>query len=298
LISEDFSGNLSLAPMNVRNRILVPALTATALVIAIAFAAFRTRTDTTLEFSIRDSVSGKWVWAVAVKLQDRALRGYYQSDSAPVPFRFTRLSPGTATLEIAAENYGPISLPVTLKRGANKLVKPINMVGLDIPDLKRIYLFESWDAGDIATELRPVDSTGKAVLNHPCMDLWIGCRISVQMKDGAPAREESETGSSRGRVLFKDRIAWTWNPAPETQFRYKARIPAAKIAEDPSDYRVVDYLIVVPKPLAIDRAELETLMARVYASDDPLAVAAALDAEKGRLSYFTDTTWNLKARQE
>ena len=27
-----------------------------------------------------------------------------------------------------------------------------------------------------------------------------------------------------------------------------------------------------------------------------VTVAAALDAEKGRLAYFVDTTWNLKAR--
>jgi hypothetical protein len=49
---------------------------------------------------------------------------------------------------------------------------------------------------------------------------------------------------------------------------------------------------------AEQRAEMEQLMSRIYAMDDPTAVAAALDAEKGRLRYFIDTSWNVKARQE
>ncbi len=130
------------------------------------------------------------------------------------------------------------------------------------------------------------------------MDLWIGCRVSVQVKDGVPVSGETEEGAARGEELFRGQIPWTWDPAPETQFRYSARIPLAKIREHPSAYRVIDYLIVEPDPLAITRAELDDLMARVYAMSDPAAVAAALDAEKGRLRYFLDTSWNVKARQE
>jgi hypothetical protein len=233
-----------------------------------------------------------------MKLQGRTIVGYYQSDAAPLTYRFTRLTPGKAMLEIAADSYGPLSLPLTLKRGANRLQKPIDMVGLGIPDLTKFYIFESREAGDIVAEIRPVNSTGTAVLNHPCMDLWIGCRISVQMRNGVPAREEAETGSSRGSELFRGRIPWKWDPAPETQFRYSARIPGAQIKDDPSAYRVIDYLIVVPNPLAISSAELEKLLARVYAMNDPAAVAAALDAESNRLRYFIDTSWNVKARQE
>ena len=172
------------------------------------------------------------------------------------------------------------------------------MIGLAIPDLTKFYIFEGREAGDIVAEIRPVNSAGTAVLNHPCMDLWMGCRISVQMKDGVPAREDAETGSSRGSELYRGRISWKWDPAPETQFRYSARIPGAQIKDDPSAYRVIDYLIVVPDPLAISSAELEKLLARVFAMNDPRDVAAALDAEKGRLRYFLDTTWNMKARQE
>jgi hypothetical protein len=36
----------------------------------------------------------------------------------------------------------------------------------------------------------------------------------------------------------------------------------------------------------------------VYALDARPAIASALDAEKDRLSYYFDTSWNVKARQE
>ena len=96
----------------------------------------------------------------------------------------------------------------------------------------------------------------------------------------------------------RGQVSWAWDPAPETQFRYSVRIPVARVREDPSPYRVIDYLIVEPDPRKITRAELSELMARVYAIGDPARAAAALDAEKDRLRYFTDTSWNVKARQE
>jgi hypothetical protein len=256
--------------------------------------------DTTLTFSVRDSVSGRWVWEAAMKLQDRAMVGYYQSDVPSFTFRFSHLKPGAATLQIVADSYETVALPVTLRRGANRLEKPVSMVGVRIPDLKKFYLFEKIESGDIAAQLRPVSSTGTAVLNHPCLDLWIGAAVSVQMMNGSPAVDEAESGvgAARGKELYRGQIAWSWDPAPEHQFRYNARIPGGKITEDPSDYRVIDYLIVVPDPRAMGRAELDSLMARVYPLRDPRVIAAALDAEKARLSYFVDTTWNLKARPE
>jgi hypothetical protein len=118
------------------------------------------------------------------------------------------------------------------------------------------------------------------------------------VKGGVPVLQETEADPARGRELFRGQVPWTWDPAPETQFRYSIRIPVASVREDPSPYRVIDYLIVEPDPLKISSAEISDLMTRVYAIADPAALAAALDAEKGRLRYFTDTTWNVKARQE
>jgi hypothetical protein len=275
------------------------AAAALVLVCAVAIlAALWLRADTTLEFSIRDAVSGKWVWDAVMRLQDRTIVGYYQSDAALITYRFTHLRPGKATLDIAAESYQSVSLPVILKRGQNRLEKPIDMVGLAIPDLTHFYIFESREGEELQAEIRPVNSQGEAIFNHPCMDLWIGCRVSAQMKDGVPVREEVEEGSTRGPELFRGQIPWTWDPAPETQFRYTARIPVAKIREHPSAHRVIDFLIVEPDPLSITRAELEQLMAGLFAMNDLAAVSAALDAEKGRLRYLVDTSWNVKAGQE
>jgi hypothetical protein len=279
----------------------IALLVAACLVAAAAIAVIAARglgADTTLEFRVRDAVSGRWVWDMAVRLQNRTIIGYYQSDTGPVTWRFTRLRPGPARLTVDAHGYQAASIPVTLRRGANRLEKPVEMVGLGIPDLQKFYIFESRDGADLLAEIRPVNSQQTAILNHPCMDLWIGCRVSVQMKGGVPAREESEEGGERGEELFRGQVPWTWDPAPETQFRYSARIPLAKVREHPSAYRVIDYLIVEPNPLAITRGELADLMTRVYAMDDPAAVAAALDAEKGRLRWFLDTSWNVKAREQ
>jgi hypothetical protein len=70
------------------------------------------------------------------------------------------------------------------------------------------------------------------------------------------------------------------------------------VQQDSSLYRVIDYLIVEPNPLTITRAELGPLMDRVFAMEDPARIAAALDAEKDRLRYFVDTSWNVKARDQ
>ena len=285
--------------MTKRTRIALLAAAAAVLACAgAAIAIVALRVETTFEFQIRDSVSGRWVWDAVMRIQDREIFGFYQSDAGLLTYRFSRLKPGNATLQVAAQGYAPVSLPVSLRRGANRQEKPIDMLGLEIPGLTKFFIFESLDGSDIVAQLRPVGTSGSAVLNHPCMDLWIGCRVSVQVKNGVPVREEVEEGSGRGAELFRGEIPWTWDPAPEGTFRYSARIPGAKIKEDPSGFRVVDYLIVIGDPRKIPKKDLRELMARVYSVDDTGAVAAALDAEKGRLRYFLDTSWNVKARQE
>jgi hypothetical protein len=233
-----------------------------------------------------------------MRMQARAAAGFYQSDAGLRPYRFRHLIPGNATLLISAPGYQEVSLPLRLRRGANRLNAPIDMIGLGIPDLAKFFIFEKLDAGNIVGELRPVNTSGAAVVNHPCMDLWIGCRVSVQMRNGAPVREETKAGSERGEELFRGEVPWKWDPAPEKQFRYSVRIPGARMREDPSLFRVIDYLIVVPDPLKITRAELGDLMSRVYALADVSRIAAALDAERGRVRYFIDVSWNVKAREE
>ncbi len=282
--------------MKTRLRVLLLASAGLVLFAAVAlFAVAWFGRDTTLELEVRDSVSGRWVWDVSLLLQDRIIVGFYQSDAGLRPYRFTHLAPGPATLEVSAPGYQEMKIPLTLRRGANRIAAPVTMIAPGIPDLARFFVFEKWDAGNIVAELRPVGVTGRALVNHPCMDLWVGCRVSVQAKDGEPVQEETPNGSSRGRELFQGEIPWKWDPAPEKQFRYSVSIPGARILDDPSPYRVIDYLIVEPDPTRITRAQLGDLMARVFQLADPARITAALDAEGERLRYFVDTSWNVKA---
>jgi hypothetical protein len=116
------------------------------------------------------------------------------------------------------------------------------------------------------------------------------------VKDGDPVREVTDTGTARGKQLFQGQVPWRWDPTPETQFRYNALIPGSAIMDDSAPYRVIDYLIVVPDPLKVSREELASLMASIWKLTGMEARRAALEKEKGRLRYFIDTSWNVKAR--
>jgi hypothetical protein len=250
----------------------------------------------TLEFSVLDAESRGWVWDMTARLDDRFLRGYYQSDAGPIRFRFTRLARGDGTLEITAPHYETARILVHLRSGVNLLQSPVLMRGLEIPGLDHFLAFETPKGTDIQAQLRPVGADGKAILNHPCLPLWVGCTISTEVKDGAPAAEATDIGASRGKELFQGQVPWRWDPTPETQFRYTALIPGSAIVDDPSPLRVIDYLIVVPDPLKLSREELASLMESIWNLPGMDARRAALEKEKARLRYFTDTSWNVKAR--
>jgi hypothetical protein len=248
----------------------------------------------TLEFTMVDALSGSWVWDATAHIQDRSMQEYFQSDRGPIPLRFTRLAPGASELRIEAPGYQPVRRAVRLNRGLNRLPDPVRMLGLEIPGLARWLVVESQEGGDIVIQLRPVGADDKAVTNHSCLDLWVGARISVQMKDGAPAQEETEQGSIRGEELFRGKLPWQWDGTPETTFRYSARIPGALIRPSGAPWRVIDYLIVVPDPLKITAAEVDSLLAGLH-WEDPVAMTQALAAAQGRLRWYHDTSWNVEA---
>ncbi|MGA2977780.1 MAG: hypothetical protein ABSF77_20965 [Spirochaetia bacterium] len=267
--------------------------------------------DTALVFQLQDSVSGAWVWDASVLLQDRLLISYYQTDAGPIPQKLTHLKPGASTLSISAPGYEPVSLPVTLTPGKNRLSGPVKMVGLEIPGLDGFSAFESIDNGDVVVQLRPLDSAGKAIINHPCIDLWIGCVVSEQVRQGVPVRVEGDARSTRGDLLFRGAVQWSWDARPESLFRYSARIPQADVQSTPSLYRVIDYLIVVPDPRKISRMDLEGIMTGAWPTaglasgngdrrEPELlapAIESALNAEKGRLRWFFITSWDVRVRQ-
>ncbi|OHD67578.1 MAG: hypothetical protein A2177_12470 [Spirochaetes bacterium RBG_13_68_11] len=265
---------------------------------AVAWLLIRANTETTLDFKVVNFVSGGWVWDLTATMQDRVIRGFYQSDSGPVWLRFRHLSPGDATLMLFAPSYEPVNLAVKLDRGENRIEESIAMKGLEITGLDHFLVFEKAAKAVIEAELRPVAADGTAILEHPALALWIGCRIHVEEKNGVPVREENLSGTSRGEELFRGVLSWTWDATPETKFRYRARIPLEKVKADPSPYRVIDYLIVVPDPRVMSRADLDAFMASLWNTRDLGAITALLETEDDRLRWFLDTSWDVKTAQE
>lgn len=281
-------------------RVLVPLLVVVVIAaVAVAVYVAMNPVDTTLEFQVRDAVSKSWVWDATFTIQDRVIRSYYQSatESAgeSIPRRFTHLKPGDAQLQIEAPSYVTVTVPVRLKRGENKLEQPVDLVGYEIPALAKFIVFEDRTGTDIVQEIRPVSVDGPAVLNHPCLDLWIGVRVSVQVFNGVPAQAETEEGSERGEELYKGALQWAWDSLPETTFRYSSRIPLAQIKSSNDPYWVIDYLIVVPDPRKLAREELESIMKQAWELP-PEAIEPYLAPYKaeGKLAPYIFTSWNVE----
>jgi hypothetical protein len=255
--------------------------------------------DTTLEFQVRDAVSKAWVFDVTCRLQGRMIRRFFQSDQGATLQRFTHLKPGRATLDISAPYYQPVSREVVLKRGPNRLAAPIDLVGLEIPNLKEFLMVEEPSGRDLRVEIRPVSNAGSAVINHPCLNLWIGARMTVQLRNGLPAQQETETNASRGEELFRGRLEWEFDPYPETVFRYRAIIPGARLKSSTAPYRVVDYLVVLPNPLRVSAPEFEGIMNEAW-SLKPEMVEGYLRSfqEQGKLRAEVSTSWNVKGAVE
>ncbi len=288
-----------MAAMKWKKAVIPLAVVVVLAAVAVAVYAAMNPVQTTLEFLARDAVSKAWVYDATFRLEGREIRSYFQSDQGAVPQRFTHLKPGKATLELSAPDYQSVSRELVLKRGRNRLSEPIDMVGLEIPNLKSFIMFEDLAGKDIQVQIRPVSTAGPAVVNHPCIDLWIGARVTVQMKGGLPVQAETEQGSVRGEELFRGKIDWKFDPYPETVFRYSALIPGAKIKPTTAPYWVVDYLVVLPNPLAIGKEELESIMDNAMKLK-PDAVEAYLKpyAEQKKLRVEVFTSWNVKGVAE
>ena len=251
--------------------------------------------ETTMQIEVEDAVSEGWVWDATITVQDRVIRSFYQSDQGPRPLEFTGLRPGRSTVEVVAPHYESVSVPVRLRRGVNTIEDPIRMQGLEIPDLQQFYVIANVEGGAIEFEIRPVNSAGSAVLNHPCLDIWFGVLVSAQIKDGAYVQKSQDTGSTRGEPLYAGPVEWSWDEAPETSFRYSAQIPVSSLASSPARFWVVDALVVLPKPNEIERSELDELMEPIYTLGSPEAVSEYLDRYGDRLSYyFAPTSWNVE----
>ena len=236
--------------------------------------------ETTLEFRIRDRVSGGPVWDATVTIQDRFLRTYYAG--AGDPLVFTRLAPGQAVLEVAAPDYRPIEVPIELRRGRNRIDEPIDLVGLQIPGLSHFMVTEDVSEGELHATIWPISHQGPAVVNHPALDLWIGARISAQLPGGI-----------RGESLFAGEIEWSWDPAPGVLARYRARIPLEEAGEDGAAPLVIDYLVIVPDPLAIERDEVAAIVTAAWTDLEPSSLQAYLAQYAARFDFSVHSSWNV-----
>ena len=236
--------------------------------------------ETTLEFHVRDRVSGGPVWDATVTIQDRFLRAWYSGDEDTLVF--ARLDPGEAMLEVSAPDYQSVSVPVTLRRGTNRIEEPIDMTGLRIPGLSRFMVSEDLSGSDLHATFWPLSSQGPAVVNHPALALWIGARTSTQLP-----------GATRGETLFAGEVEWSWDQSRKALARYRARIPLAEIEDGGAAPLVIDYLVVVPDPLAIERDEVAAIVTAAWTDREPASLPAYLAQYADRFDYYLHTSWNV-----
>ncbi len=254
-------------------------------------------TNTSLSFYVQDAVSKNWIWDATITIQNRSIRSYYQSDRGPREYIFTDLQHGDWKMTISAPGYKTIQVPVSLKRGENRREEPIEVMGLEIPGLSHFVMFEEYAGGDLVLEIRPIGINGQAVINHPCMDIWIGARISEQLKDGFPVTESFDRGLYRGKELFNGSVSWNWNGSPETVFRYSAWIPVAQIKESKAPFLVVDYLTIVPNPESVSKEDVLLIVNDIWNSTDGSDIEDELKKHSGDFTYFFYSSWNVEGAQ-
>jgi len=250
--------------------------------------------DTTLDFYVRNAVSKGWVWDSTITLQERTIRGYYQSDRGPITYRFTHLKPGEYQMRLSAPSYETKIVPVIIKKGNNSIAEPIDLMAYEIPNLEKFVIFEEYEGSDIVQEIRPVGTDGAAILNHPCMNIQIAAIVSVQTRNGMPVQEKSDSGSDRGEALFYGRIDWIWDSLPETYFRYSSRIPGSRIKKNSAPFLVIDYLVLVPDPEKITDEELAAVLEQAAGLKGLEELQGFLEkAATGRFKYYFFTSWNV-----
>lgn len=265
-------------------------------IIGIAVYQFALQSETTLEFAVQDSISGYWVWDLEITLDNNIIHGYFQSDRGTKPFKFRNISPGEYTLELSAPHYLTLRVPVKVKRGKNIIQEPFMLEGYEIPDLDRFLVFEDLIEDEYLMNLRPVSTTGRAIINHPSMRLWIGFKVTEQMIGNEFALEETDTDASRGKELFRGKLDWVWNPDPEVQFRYFTGIPVNNFQSTKATFLVFDYLILVLNEGEFEEKVLDDIIDRAWLIQDSTELVRFLQGFKDKFSFYIDSSWNVRSK--
>jgi len=266
------------------------------LVIIAAIVFFLTlKLDTYLQIMVVDSVSKAWVWNADITIDGKYTRAFYQSDSGTRTYTFTNLAPGTYDLTIKAASYTPKTIPVKIQSGKNVIAAPIELTGYEIPGIKEMFVYKDRDADNLLLSPRPLDKDGKGIGTHPCLNMWFGLRISVQMKNGVFVKEPNEIGSDRGEELFSGKLEWKWDPYPDEYYRYKITLPKVKVKKHNAPYNVYDYVIVLPDPRKIAKAELDSQMDQAIGSGQLFEIKKVLDGLGDKVTYYISSDWNQPA---
>ena len=245
-----------------------------------------------LIFRVKDSVSDSWVWNVHANIQNKELFGYFQSEDSLIDYRFTGLQAGDTELVISAPNYESVTIPLTLKRGINRIDETISLNGLAIPDLGGFYVFENEMTDGWSLTIRPVTQDNRAISLHPAIDIWVGVKVT-EWDPSLPKRIEI---LDELPVLYNGEIPWEWNATPETQFRYTSFIPFDVLPTDFSQSYVIEYLILVPNLSEIDYEEFEDLTQHIP-SMDVYSAEEYLKSLGTKVNSYADISWDVTRSQ-
>lgn len=266
--------------------------TAVVIVIAVFVAAYLSTVsfDTTLDFVVRDMSCGASVYGTEIQLQNRTIRGFFDTI-----YHFSHLDRGSSILKIEAPYYESVEVPVNLRRGRNILDEPIELMGLEIPELSHFYIMERIEDGQLISEVRPVAANGQAILNHPCLDIRMFVRISAQILDGAYSYEPSDEGAERGEELYTAELTPVWDASPGTIFRWTTRLPVEEIKQSRALYWVVDYLLLIPDPSEIGPTELAAIANELASKTTVEEWMGYLDTLEEALNFYLFPSWNVVA---
>ncbi|NCB01659.1 MAG: hypothetical protein EOM67_05775 [Spirochaetia bacterium] len=245
--------------------------------------------SSSLTFRVRDEVSKGWVWDMRATIDDRTLRGFFQSDQGLIDYHFTHLKGGKQKLIISAPYYEEKIIEVDLKKGENVIEEPIDLIGIEIPDLYKFYAFEREEDDAYLITFRPVTKENSAITLHPALNIWIGTKVRSWNSE----LEESISVFDKQSLLYKGSLEWTWDSYPETQFRYIASLPFSKIKEGKETSYAIEYLVVAPNLKKITSKEFESITTQLEMMDDE-KIGPYIDSLGDKISYYSDISYDVR----
>jgi hypothetical protein len=254
------------------------------LVLCVLFHPWITSAD--FVFSVTDGRSSSWVPNLRVVLGDRVASSTFGGN-----FTFRDLKPGTYTARLEAPSYEPLSFTVSLKRGLNKVSKPITLKGMDIPGLYAFSVLEIPSGPTVVLEIRPLDAQGRVINRHPCLDLAVGLRVSRQYSKGVPAGRPQEAGAERGEIVFYGMLPWEWQADLTATSRYRCVLPERIVEMLGEGLYVFDYLLLVQKG---PQGFPDSLKAQLSSIGDAEGFMSLAEASGG--SVYQVTNWNVNIR--